>query len=141
MRESLRATFDEIKDKNIKHIISLTEDHEIQSDSPIYWNAIEEGKLPCERLSYPIVDRGVPNDKNDFLDFVNRVVEYYKKGDSILIHCYGGVGRTGTFASCLLIVLGFGLNDAIGMVELKASYPMTREQRELIEWAAGQVQK
>ena len=80
--EFLNAAFKEIKEKEIDYIISLTEDEETQRISPIYWDAIERGKLPCERLSYPIQDYGAPEDKEEFLSFIRTVKDLFEQGSS-----------------------------------------------------------
>jgi protein-tyrosine phosphatase len=134
IKESLSDTFWEIKDKKINYIISLTEDHEIQYSSPIYYDAIEKDNLPCKRISYPIQDQGVPEDKEEFLSFLRTIKDLFEHGNSILIHCMGGHGRTGTFAICFLVALGFDLDKAVKMVEDEGSYTESSEQEELLKW-------
>ena len=41
---------------------------------------------------------------------------YLKPGNKILIHCRGGLGRTGTIAARLLVDLGIEPNRAIDIV-------------------------
>ena len=66
------------------------------------------------------------------------------------VHCWGGVGRTGTVAGCLLIEAGFTAEEAIAILAKKwvvmakcsrqPTTPETREQFEFIRaWKGGGV--
>ncbi len=39
-----------------------------------------------------------------------------QKGKIIIMHCYAGLGRTGTIAACFLVKLGINSSDAINLV-------------------------
>jgi protein-tyrosine phosphatase len=136
--ESRADTFRALEDKGIDYIICLTGDDEIREKSPLYWEAIEGGILPAERLSYPIEDFGAPEDGPDFLSFLETTAGYSKTGKSLLVHCAYGMGRTGLFAVCLLLALGFELKDAMALVLEAGSDPETPEQREFVNWVSEQ---
>ena len=54
-----------------------------------------------------------------------------------MIHCGAGVGRTGTFAVCLIIALGASGAEAREAVGLAGSHPETGGQEDLIAWYEG----
>ncbi|OAF67545.1 hypothetical protein A3Q56_04729, partial [Intoshia linei] len=50
-------------------------------------------------------DHGVPVDPESFLNFLSFANELYHKDESIvLVHCSAGIGRTGTFIACDVIL-------------------------------------
>ncbi|MEI2640237.1 MAG: protein-tyrosine phosphatase family protein [Microthrixaceae bacterium] len=58
----------------------------------------------------------------------------------VYIHCWGGIGRTGTVAGCLLVDSGMSADEALGRItELRSvtkksnmAAPQTHEQIEVI---------
>ena len=121
-----------IKDE-IDYIVCLTSDEEIQIKSPEYKDAIETGTIPCARLIFPIEDFNVPTDKSEYKKFLTDVVEKFKNQKNILIHCAGGIGRTGTFAVGFLIEYGFTKKEAFNMIEQAGSGPETDKQIKFID--------
>jgi len=130
--EDLPNVFAEIQERQIKLIVSLTPLAEIQKKSPTYAKAIEANALPCERKLFPIPDFQIPTDAQAFPKFVEEVADHVRSGDRILIHCAGGIGRTGTFAVCLLKALGLQLNDAMKYVSTGGSGPETTLQERFV---------
>jgi len=55
-------------------------------------------------LHFPIKDQCCP-EKKVFVDHMALLCDAYMKGRKIYIHCAGGHGRTGLYASCLLLCL------------------------------------
>jgi len=76
---------------------------------------------PVRRISHPIVDMGtttiphmmrIPDDVDATLDV----------GGAVYIHCWGGIGRTGTVVGCWLMRHGHDAGDPIGRIaELRRS--------------------
>lgn len=84
-------------------------------------------------MDFPISDFAVPHDKNEFLDLVTRVDLWLKDGETILIHCAAGIGRTGVFASCLLQAMGLSVVAANARVAAAGSGAETQVQRDFVE--------
>ncbi|HQB99707.1 MAG TPA: tyrosine-protein phosphatase, partial [Methanospirillum sp.] len=58
-----------------------------------------------------------------------------KKGESILVHCRMGIGRTGLFGVVLLMAAGIPRIDAEDMIRNAGAGPQTRAQKDLLLWA------
>lgn len=79
----------------IKHFIDLTEEHELYPYSQ--W-------LPEEvtYIRFPIRDCGTPKSISEVHKLLQRIEELKKQDGYTYIHCWGGVGRTGTIIACML---------------------------------------
>ena len=80
----------------------------------------------------PIPDFGTPS-----LDDLQEVIEWIKReiedGKAVLVHCSGGIGRSGMVAAAYLLSNGFGADDAIKHVRACVSGAIeTREQENLL---------
>lgn len=62
---------------------------------------------------FPIPDLEAPDDMSKTRTFVKKLVGYLEDGKNIVIHCKGGLGRTGEIAACALVELGWSAPDAI----------------------------
>ena len=89
-------------DAGVGTIVDLTEEHE----RPHYVNQLYlEGNLRCKRIKYrrfAIVDRSVPSKKvmKEILDFIETEIT---EGRVVYLHCFRGLGRTGTVVGCYLV--------------------------------------
>ncbi len=88
----------------------------------------------CEKLdisfrSFPIEDASVP-DMNAFVQFVEEIHSLSSKLDYILVHCWGGIGRSATTGIALLIRIGMTVEDAVELASQKRQYrvPQTSGQ-------------
>ena len=65
----------------------------------------------------PIPDFGTPglNDLHEVIEWINQEIEDGK----VLVHCLGGIGRSGMVATAYLISKGFSLNEAIKRVRAR----------------------
>lgn len=54
------------------------------------------------------------------------------EGGRLLVHCAGGVGRAGTFATAVLLALGESMPRALARVHTAGSRPESDEQRVLL---------
>ena len=127
-KEPITECWDEIKRVPVHSIVSLTSDQEISAKSASYAQALAEGSVPCERRSLSVPDGGVPPDDIDLFDSASDVAEALKAGQNVLVHCDGGVGRTGMFAAFVLMRLRLPLKEALLRVEAAGSRPETSAQ-------------
>jgi len=116
-------------------VVSLIEDHE----------AIELGvkstpeRMPpgIEYLNLPIRDMGVPGAQweSRWSEVGPRLADQLNQGEAVLVHCKGGLGRSGTVAARLLVELGLSAEQAIdkvrqarpGAIETKAQELYVRQ--------------
>jgi len=67
-------------------------------------------------LSFPIADRGVPNNSVEFAKFIESIALRLRSGDSVAIHCRAGIGRSGLLAACILGTFGVAADSAFAML-------------------------
>ncbi len=114
---------------DITQIVCLASEDEIAQKSPDYAKAITEEQIPVQRVCSPIPDFGTPQDIASFYALVRETADKLRAGTNVLVHCAGGIGRTGTFAGCILKCLGLPLIP----LEESGSFPETEDQLQLAE--------
>jgi protein-tyrosine phosphatase len=85
-------------------------------------------------LNFPIPDRSVPSDTEDFLHAVERLAQLVRGGQSVGVHCRGSIGRSSVLAVSVLVRLGWDATQAFDAVESARGCPIpdTPEQREWV---------
>lgn len=137
--EPMKRAVDEIREKNISTVVSLTSLDEIERKSPDYANAIKDGLLHFNRIEFPIPDFSVPGETEAFLKLGRGLGDSLRMGENILIHCGAGIGRTGTLAVSILLTLGISYKEAVDTVSRSGSGPETEGQWDLIRWITEKV--
>jgi protein-tyrosine phosphatase len=74
---------------------------------------------------FPITDVSTPRAPEDPIPLVREIHEHLGAGDTVVVHCMGGLGRAGTIASCVLAARGLEPERAIAVV--RAARPRTVE--------------
>jgi protein-tyrosine phosphatase len=95
-------------------IVCLSETHELADRYPGYVAWLGDN-VPRRAIRHPIPDLHAPSaPQADALiaELRDRIVA----GETLLMHCGAGIGRTGTVAAGLLIVMGVSLEDAVASV-------------------------
>jgi hypothetical protein len=82
-------------------------------------------KHQLELLRFPIPDGGIPPSIERVGDLVPEILAHLRSGATVVVHCRGGLGRTGLIAACCLTAVGFDAEQAIVMV--RAARPGTIE--------------
>lgn len=132
--ELLTEFLEAAKQHRIDLLVNLVSIAEAREKSTEYAEALEKQSLQFQVCSFPIEDYGVPADKEAYAAFVGQVAANVRAGKSVLVHCGAGIGRTGTFAVCLLLALGEERNIATERVKKAGSTPETSEQERFVQW-------
>jgi len=119
--------------RHVECIVCLAPRREIEKKSPKYHEAIVSGTLPVPVLEFGIPDFGIPEDADSFASLVQKICEYVERGKNVLIHCGGGIGRTGMVAQCVLLALGLSKEEASTAVKQAGSHAETRNQKRFVE--------
>ncbi len=123
----------------VDRVVCLTPRDECERASPRYAALIASGKTPFEHTRFPIPDHGVAADETGFFALARELGTALRSGRRLLIHCYAGIGRTGTLACCTLLSLGLEFDDARYLVHLAGASTEAPAQRRLVESFACQI--
>ena len=132
-QHALRA----IAEHGITRVVCLVPSDELQDKSPLYARAVREERVPWAHETFPIEDFEAPADREAFLALARRAAARLAAGETILVHCAAGIGRTGTLAVCVLLALGLSATEARAAVRRAGSSPQTAAQEEVVHWVAG----
>ena len=129
-RRDLTTDLDAIRDWGAVAVVTLMEAHELARYRVA---ALGEGVRArgMAWLHLPIVDADIPNAvfEQSWRDAGPRLRAWLGEGRRILLHCRGGLGRTGTIAARLLIELGMEPGAAVTAVRAaRAGTLETRSQ-------------
>jgi protein-tyrosine phosphatase len=115
-------------------VVCLTPPSEVQELSPQYHAAVTGGTAGFRWLNVPIRNFGVPHDADGFRRAVADITQALREGESVMLHCAAGIGRTGTTAACVLKALGLPSADALQRVRDAGSNPENASQSGLVDW-------
>jgi protein-tyrosine phosphatase len=130
--EALEVFLREIEAAAVTHVLCLVSDKEIARKSPGYLAAIQRDDFPVALWRFEIPDYGMPENVDELDLMLDRHRERLDAGESTVIHCAAGHGRTGMVATLLLMRMGVPLRKAAEVVRLAGSGPDTPEQQEFL---------
>ena len=137
--EAIERAWQQVKSEAVGAIVCLVEQHEIRLKSSQYAEALETGTVPCSVLTFEICEGGVPENRDAFWALANDVAKRLQSGETVLIHCAGGVGRTAMLAISVLLVLGEPMNEAESAVSRAGSLVETMPQIEMLSWCVAKM--
>lgn len=112
----------------VSQVVVLVQPDEMNALAPSYAAAIGSGKMPFAVVRFPIRDFGVPEDAATFLQYASQIATALRGGARIVLHCRGGIGRTGMMAQAVLSGLGMTSKVAEQRVADAGSHCETAEQ-------------
>jgi protein-tyrosine phosphatase len=125
-------------------LVSVMEEHEYRyyKVPDLYERDEIEG---VEILRFAIRDMGIPQEAESerYRAFVEDVVGRLRRGKNAVVHCRGGLGRTGTVAACVLIALGrHSAKESIDAVrEAREGTIQTEEQEDFVRCFEESLEK
>jgi protein-tyrosine phosphatase len=125
-----------LKKQNVQIVVSLLEKDEI-TELGLRQEAELCLKHSIEYINFPIPDRGVPKQDNQFRNFINQLKEKIDENNSVIIHCRMGIGRSAIISGCLLLKPGYKTNEVISLIS-KARGVQVPDTDEQIAWLKKQ---
>lgn len=136
----------------VRVFLDLTEPHETPFSSrpvlpyaPLLQRLASQRGLPIHRLHHPVRDGTAPG-RPQMRQILDTIDQAHADGQTVYVHCLGGVGRTGTVVGCYLVRHGATPTAALRLIahQLYDTYkaerlsPETDEQRTLVlRWQPG----
>ncbi len=110
----LETDFAALKAERVDVLVNLMEEAEGERYGMGEYDAVaRQAALKVRR--YPMVDVKVPSDPATFAALVGELYTDLQAGNTVVVHCLGGLGRSGTLAACLLIRAGLGAQAAMDL--------------------------
>jgi len=147
--EITRKRLDEFIQAGFNTFIDLTKPNETIAYLPLLLDEAKLYGVEVEYLRFPIGDFGLPTSEL-MTSILNTMDENLKAGRKIYLHCWGGIGRTGTTVGCYLVRRGKTSEEALIQLadwwqtvpksRIHQHSPETREQVEFIRnWSTYEI--
>lgn len=142
---SLKAAVRRLLDAGVTFFVDLTEEREkglrsyvrvLRAQAKAMGRMVEHCRMPIPDFKTPTVGQ--------MKDILGTLDGAMANGHAVYVHCYAGIGRTGTVIGCYLVRHGRSGREALdelvrlrrGTVLENAFSPATEEQRKLVyDWA------
>ena len=101
----------------IDHFIDLTEAHEgLEPYATIGEEEALNLGMTVVHARHPIADGHVPRSREEMARILDAIDEALGDGRTVYLHCWGGVGRTGTVVGCWLVRHGRTGDEALAQI-------------------------
>ena len=129
---------EELLHAGMDHFIDLTETGELVPYAEIAEQTAGSLGMQIGRERHPIPDLSVPRSPEQMTSILDSIDDALSNGKTVYVHCWGGVGRTGTVVGCWLVRHGHSGEEALHEIadrwqRMEKAYriprsPETREQ-------------
>ncbi len=120
-RERLRSYLD----CGVNQFLDLTTPGELEPYEAILAKAADDAGLDVGYQRFPIRDMDVPGKPADMTRILDEIEELVDAGGTVYVHCWGGIGRTGTVAGCYLV--RHGLTGEAALNQLARLWPQMKK--------------
>ena len=146
---NLREDLNTIFEAGFETIVCLQEWKEFTELNTTFYPMIAQTEFGFKFLHFPIIDRKISslvqrplganqefqrNSLDNTLPLLINLINLLNTGQSIFMHCKGGLGRSGTIAACLAIYYGISYENVIKFIRVnRPGAIQTQSQKNLIE--------
>lgn len=128
----------------INAFLDLTEAGELRPYEDDLYEVASDAGIDCVYRRLPIRDVDVPDQPGQMHTILNQIGYWQRQGRKVYVHCWGGVGRTGTVVGCHLVERGLSGQAALEQLRLlwtrmsedkrrrKPHTPETQAQRDYV---------
>ena len=137
-------------DIGITAFLDLTQPYELRHYEPELKKLAELRGLTIHYQRIPIEDVSIPDSPKQMYAILEKIAQWREQGEIVYVHCWGGVGRTGTVVGCFLVESGLTGEMALNCIKdywlqmsekkrrRKPVSPETNEQRNyVLQWKKG----
>jgi protein-tyrosine phosphatase len=103
-------------DAGVTTFIDLTEGHELSPYDALVAETAKARGAPVTYIRLPIRDVSVPKSPSVMREILDTIDSALESGGTAYVHCWGGVGRTGTVVGCHLVRRGMTGEEALARV-------------------------
>ena len=109
--ERVPEVVEQLLDAGIDRFVNLTQDYPGGTDAHLtHYDSYVEPHAEVGR--YPIRDVYIPNEEF-MVEILDSIDDDLAGGHNVYVHCWGGVGRTGTVVGCWLVRHGYAIADDV----------------------------
>ena len=114
--EESRAKLAKLLSAGIRIFVDLTEAGELLPYADLLRQESGRIGIRSEWHRMPIPDVSIPT-RAQMLRIQRTIADAMSRGDAVYVHCWGGVGRTGTVIGCFLVESGLSGADALSRLK------------------------
>ena len=113
----------------IRRFIDLTEaDERLESYGTLLQSEARQLGVAARHTRFPITDLSVPT-PDQMRDILRAIQQAHADGQPVYLHCWGGIGRTGTVVGCLMVESGLTGDEALALIASKWTVMDKRHSR------------
>lgn len=119
--------------------LTVEDEYSVPAYGPLLKELAAQSGKSVEHVRFPILDMSAA--KPDQMDEIQHTLQVaLERGETVYVHCFGGIGRTGTVIGCYLVENGRTGEEALaelaqfrqGIPSASRQSPETRSQRALV---------
>ena len=100
----------------VTHFVDLTEPGVLVPYESLLQEQAAQLGVAASYARIPITDVSVPRTPREMASILDAVDNAVAEGGTVFLHCWGGVGRTGTVVGCWLVRHGLTGDDALAQL-------------------------
>ena len=104
-------------DIGVRTFIDLTAPEDMMASyEDLLEDLANETGAPLRRISLPVPDMGIPTEIT-MREIMSAIRQSIKEAPAVYVHCWGGIGRTGTVVGCWFRERGLDPDSALARVQ------------------------